>query len=442
MDDPSTTLAREATDPAARRGRWRGLRRVLAVLVILALGSAAIAVTWMWAPRRWWTGASRERAEALISARRFAAAGAEAEAYLQTHPDDPRTLMALGRARAGARDLDGCVRALDRVPEWSILKSQALLFAGKALMERHRAAEAERRFRACIAREARDPGSAQAARLELLPLLAREERLDEFRALVWETYARVVPADRMIVLTMRMRIEFERAMPESDARALRAILAADPRDYQARAGLATVLDHQGKLPEARAEFAQALVVAPDDPAIRERYLDLLHRLGGVSSEFRAVLAARPAGSDSRPEMLKYLGLAAEARGDLHTAESAYARIVALAPEVPEYHHRLSQVLYRLGRRAEAERQAAANARISRGREELRKAWDLFANAFEAPTHEVAPALVRNLARACAASDLRREAIAWYRELLRLAPDDPDAPRALEVLEHSPTDTAA
>src|SRR5262249_31326857 len=157
-----------------------------------------------------------------------------------------------------------------------------------------------------------------------------------------------------------------------------------------------------------------------DPELRERYMDLLYRMGDML-RLKAVLSARTSGTDERPTMLKFLGIVAESEGNLPAAVEYQSRAVEADPTEPQHRHRLSLLLYRLHRKPEGDAQAAVRTRLDRAREELRQAWNAFATPFEADPTNVDPALIRGMAHASEACGWPREASAWYREALRRAP---------------------
>ncbi len=399
----------------SRRTAW------LAFSLLVAVGSGVVfAIPWLgWR----WTTPTIERVETLIASKRYSEAVDEAEALRKANPDEnPRVLYALARAKAGLEDLEGAVEALREIPDWSRRKPEALFFSGKALMKLHRGRDAEQAYLACISRQ--DSGStlASSARLELMALYAMEERVDEFRSIFWETYPRLSEADRLPVLTMRMRIEFEQAQPEINERSLRPFVKTDPDDGHALAGLAAALMRSNQLSEARAFLARAVNLIPSDPEIRERYLEVLHQTGDLSA-LETVLAARSTGSEHRPKIQKFLGIVSQAKGDLPAAESAFRRAIELDPNEAEYHHRLSQVLFQQGKPDAARAEAAERARLNQARESFRKTWNRFADLFETHPEKVHAEMLLGMAQACEKVGLSREAAAWSAEAGRLGPGD-------------------
>jgi tetratricopeptide (TPR) repeat protein len=421
-----------ADPPTAQGARTRWPRWVLWAL--LALGTATIlgGLAWWLCARE--PGPTLQRVQALIKAGRYAEAVKVAEVCLAKNPDDPRTLLALAKARGGMADYLGCAKVLERIPDWSIRKTEALYGTGMAYHEAHYGQRAEAAWRACIARDPDGQGYPIEARFELLQLLAMEGRAEAFKSLVWDTYEHLPSAKRLEALTMRLRFEFEQAEPKNDVAALKALVEADPSDTDARAGLAVALARAGQQTPAKEQMARALAERPDDIEIRERALDLLHAVGDFAS-LKNVLDNRPAAAAARPKIQKYLGILAEKANDLPAAERAFRRAVQADPDEPEYLHRLSLVLFRQGKKAEAEARAAERTRLQEARASLRKAWNTFADAFESDPRRVTAEHLLGMARAAEACGWRREAAACYREALARAPENEEARAGWERLSN-------
>ena len=413
--------------PAARTRRlpWRWALGLAGLVVLVGLVVLASRVRW--------TTPTIGEVESLLAARRFDAAADAARSALREQPQDTRLLFALARAQGGREDWNGVVTSLEKIPSWSIRRAEAHLITGQALRKLGYGRRAERAFLDAIARDHGSTGPGPSAKLELMKLYAAEERIDAFQAVVWDLMERVDEADRLALLTARTQIEFEQSKPEINIRQLRPLVEHDPDDHDARAGLAAALDRAGKLEEARDHYRQALAAAPQDPELRERVLDLAHRMGDMAA-VRDLLAARPPGSDDRPNTAKFLGLVAEADGRLDDAALAYERAARAEPNDPEHQHRLSQVLYRLRRQAEADARTAERARLTRARDELRLAWNDFATPYEADPSTVTAAQFARLGRACEAIGWTREAAAWFRQAIRKAPDHPEAHAGLDRLQ--------
>jgi tetratricopeptide (TPR) repeat protein len=404
--------------PRPKPGR-RGLRLGL---TLAAIAAAAAAVLAAWKPPLRWGEPTLARAEDLLEQKRYADAEAEAEAVLEREPGDTGALVALARAKIGRGDLAGGAEALEKVPEWSRRKPVARYFQAKATLDLGRGREAERLFEAAASGNSPLRTSAY---IELMALYAMEERYEDFRRVLWELYPKVPESERLDVLTLGMRGKFEQVEAQKNAASLQKLLAADPADARARAGLAAAYMHEDRLPKAADELRRALADAPDDPEIHEKYFRVLHKMGDIPALLEAV-EARPAGSDERADTQKFVGIAAQERGDLAAAEAAFDRAVRLDPLEPEYHHRLSQVLTARGETSRAAEEARRRNELNEADDALQKAWQTFIVAYEREPGRIAPALVDGMARACTARGLTREADAWAREARRL--ETADTPR--------------
>lgn len=388
--------------------RSRRLRWVVASL-LLALGVGGLVGAFAVSSGR----SDPTAIEAALASRRYADAVRAAERLTRDDPRDARAWFLLGRARAGAGDLAGAVDALEKVPEWSIRRGDADFFAAQLRKSLNRGREAEAGFRDYLKREARgEPAPlAASARLELMSMFAMEERFEAFRSMFWEVYPTLDLDDRLSTLTMRMRSEFEQSSPEITIELLGKFVAADPEDAQARAGLASAQVHAGRLDEALEQLRWAHRDRPDDVEIRARFLDALYRSGNTE-ELARQLEGESASKTNHATIANLIGVAAQMRGDLATAVEGFSRAVALRPQEPEYHHRLSQALGRLGRSEEAAAHAAERTRLTEAREALRKAWNRFADQFESDSTSVPAQSLWALSEASRAAGWSREADAW------------------------------
>jgi tetratricopeptide (TPR) repeat protein len=427
--NPRTDLS---TGPRLAIGRTRLRWRILAglVLVTLSLAVAGWAIFLRGAP------ASLDRATELLEAKKYNEASREAERLVEDSPEDPRVLILLARARAGAKDLAGCIDALKRVPDWSVRKDDALFREGQIFNEQKRGRDAEKAFLTCVARDSKAGQISIQARLQLMALYAKEERIEAFKAISRELLNLLPEAEQLPVMVMRMKIEFEQTLPSINAESLRAMVDADPGDHQARAGLATALDRMGDQVHAQEHFAKALAQGPNDLELRERYLSFLQRVGNRES-IHVVLAARNPLAENRPVIQKFLGWMAEMDGDLRTAESAYRKAVDGDPTQAEAHHRLAQVLYRQDRKAEAEAHSEANARLNEARQELHKAWNPFADQYEKDPEHLQANLLVGIARACEAAGWTEEAGLWHRQAMRIGSESSRARNGLDRLNTDP-----
>jgi tetratricopeptide (TPR) repeat protein len=426
----AVALAKVAGPKARRAGRAWGVVPGVVLPLVLAVALAAMC----------WTLLVRDgrpdlvTAEDYIASHKYAAAAKLAESYLTNDPRNTRALMILSRSRAALGDYEGIVDALRRISDESVKKPEALYVSGQALRLLGRGREAEEAFRACVARSPNGwRGHPYDARIQLLQIYGLEERHDDFVALAWDSYERMPARLKLNFLVMRTRLELEQAPPEVNAKTLATMVAKDSDDAHALGGLAAARAREGHMEEARELLTRAVALRPGDAELREKLMDVLQKLGRLD-ELAEVLADRPKGADERARTQGFLGIVAEASGDLDAAAAAFARASKLDPAQYEYPYKLSRILALQGKAAEAQARLADRDRIQKARAALREAWGTFADVYEADPGRVEPAMLVGMGRACEGLGWNREARAWYREATRRDPADDEARAALERLD--------
>lgn len=169
----------------------------------------------------------------------------------------------------------------------------------------------------------------------------------------------------------------------------RATIAANPSAWLAHNNLGVLLQHEGRLDEARAAYDAALKIEPEAYEAHQNLAILLLQLARHEDVIRhadAALAIRPdnpAAYNARgsaqlrlgradaaiasyrealrlrpeyPEAAANLGAALDASGSPDAAVSEYARVVALDPSATDARYRLADALRRAGRLPEAIRE--------------------------------------------------------------------------------------
>lgn len=114
---------------------------------------------------------------------------------------------------------------------------------------------------------------------------------------------------------------------------LRRALTVDPQNIETRRCLATVLNQQERLEEARQHF-EALAPQIDDPAIPAVHALILEKLGR-GEEARAIQQRLTAEYGDRPHHWISLGHNLRAAGDVEAAIAAYRRATEADPECGE-----------------------------------------------------------------------------------------------------------
>ena len=226
-----------------------------------------------------------------------------------------------------------------------------------------------------------------------------------------------------------------------------------PDDALTRALLAKELERKGRLYDACAHVEVAIALEPDNPHYHCLHARILRRIGRLDAAERA--ARRGIASDDlsarmqafgqqsvveawreyrwrapdAPELHAELAEILVSKGDLAEAEAAARRALACARIEPERHHRLSEILALRGRHDEAA--AALEAAIALARQDMRR-----------PTLRDWPLTQRNrslearalrLSRILSAAGRKDEAMRVLREALISVPDSSSLENNLAAL---------
>lgn len=139
----------------------------------------------------------------------------------------------------------------------------------------------------------------------------------------------------------------EGSLPEAAAQ-FREAIRMQPDSPEAHADLGNCLEAEGLPDEARAEYAAALAISPRFAGARYdlgRSLLKSGRLDEAQAQLRAALELDPAHAGARNS----LGLALAGLGRLPEAMEQYRLALGLDPGLPEAHLNLGNALFRLGR---------------------------------------------------------------------------------------------
>ena len=138
----------------------------------------------------------------------------------------------------------------------------------------------------------------------------------------------LAPRDRSVRFEYATTLREQARLDDAEAE-YRALLAADPADWQALAGLGLCARMRRDLPASADRLAAALALAPHERSLRFEYATTLReqaRLDAAEAEYRALLAADPADWQA----LEGLGLCARMRRDLAASADHLAAALALA----------------------------------------------------------------------------------------------------------------
>jgi tetratricopeptide (TPR) repeat protein len=253
---------------------------------------------------------------------------------------------------------------------------------------------------------------------QLLELYATESRWDDAAVIIWETYDRSAPGERLALLSMRVKSELERLSPRTTLGQLEHYVTADPTDWEALRALARAQLTLGQQGEAKRTFQACLEGQPDDSRVWRDYLSMLHDVGDQDT-WATLLAKVPPSAGTEPEIWRFRGLLKEKTNNWAGAAQDYGTALQLNPYMMASHYRLAIVLNRLGDHGAALGHRKKADDLREARSELRTAFTAFISAQEAGEHQkesnpTLPASMRRLASICETLGWARLAEAWNR----------------------------
>ncbi|WP_165231906.1 tetratricopeptide repeat protein [Aquisphaera insulae] len=359
-DETPATVGRGATRPRPSRS----------VPVLMALCAALIAFNawWYWRDTR--DVASTAAIEAMMNRQQYARAESSLRERLRRSSRDVEARLLLARTLGAGGDTIGCARQLHEVPAWSPEKPEAVFREGQSYLMADRAKDAEACWLGLVEDDPLHPTPPEilgAASQQLLGLYATENRWEDAARVIWETYDRAGPDDRLALLSMRVKSELERIAPEAAMPILERYVAADPTDWEALRARARAEIALGRKEDAERDFRACIAGRPEDARAWRDYLSMLHDLGDEAA-WAALLAKVPASAADEPEIWRFRGLAKEKVGDWAGAAADYRKALELNPYVMASQYRLAMMEERQGDRTAAaeHRKAADSLREARG----------------------------------------------------------------------------
>jgi predicted Zn-dependent protease len=406
-------VERLAAAPVPVGARRRFLRLGRLVVCAAIVGVVGFNAWWYWRDTR--PLADIRTIEGWIGRQEFYRAVAELEELLRRTPHDGAARTMLARVLAARGDTAGCARELHRVPYWWPTKPDALHREAQAYLMIDRARDAEAALLAVIHADPLHPpgsGLAHDASQELLKLYAMEDRWEDAFGVLWTAYDRSAPADRPVLLSMRIRCELQRVTPTESSKLLRRYVAADPQDWEARRSLANAELALGQRAEAVQEMRACLEGRPDDPRSWRDYLTMLQSLGDLDA-FNAALGRLPKGADEEPEIWVFRGQARERDGDSAGAAEDYRQALQRNPNLVAARYRLAMIEERLGHRQEAAAHRKRWQELRDGRTKLPQVYSEYYDAIDKGGQDLRRA-VKRLASVCEALGWLRLAEGWNR----------------------------
>ncbi len=289
-------------------------------------------------------------AEALIVKSDWKGALAKLNPWLADHPTDARALFDAAYVADAQSNFDEAValyrRAIDSDPK----RFEAHLMLGMLLARQGKLDDARPELRAATQL---DPGDASpVAKARAWRALARIDRdqnpgevsndLLEALKLTPET-----PEDTLLAADLAEK------SGQSDAAdaAYRRLLAADPGNVQANAGLAHLLIARKQFPDAEKLLRAALEKAPDDPALTAQLATVL--AAQDKAEALPLLQKLHAAHPGDPAITRMLAEVLSESGDAEGSDRLYVTLLAAQPSDPELLLAHGQNLIRQQKFAEA-----------------------------------------------------------------------------------------
>jgi tetratricopeptide (TPR) repeat protein len=349
----------------------------------LIVGLIGFNAWWYWRDTR--PVAEPRTIEAWIGRGDYAQAETALRERIRRAPHDGGLRMTLARVLAARGDMLGCARELGEVPYWWPNRAEAMFRSAQAFLMADRARDAEAALLALLDADPLhppDPGLYHDASQELLKIYAVEDRWEDAFPVIWKAFDHAAPADRPLMLTMRLRCELERVSPNETLKTLRRYVAADPMDFEALRAMANAKLAVGQRAEALRDMEACVTVRPDDPRAWRDYLTMLQS-SGEQAAFEAALARVPPSADAEPEIWMFRGQVKEGAKDWSGAAEDYRKALELNPNLVNAHYRLAMIAGRLGDRDEAAAHRKRWDKLREARVQLRQADADYRTALDA-----------------------------------------------------------
>jgi tetratricopeptide (TPR) repeat protein len=379
------------------------------------VGAGAVA-WWRGRPERYLAEAERNIAEGTWGA-------VEAWLELPEHTAATRDRALILRARLAVeagRPVDA-VAPLRRVDPRGRWAADADFWKGRALYAAGNTPLAIAWLRSALASR---PGDAETLRW----LAAAAYDLGDQRTVMaaLKTLTSVAPRDARAWRTLALVVREEPDGGERELDRARAAyessLRLDPDQPRARLELAGVLVRLGRYAEADRQLTLCRGLVPEADRV-----DLLAQCAwqrGERDRCRTLVEAGLKAASNHPGLLARCALIDQSEGRLEEATAGFDRAVASDPYNPQWYHMRGVALRGLGRRDEADRDAARSSELKRAAVAMS---DLCAEASGRPTD---PAVRVRLGRLCETLGKPLLAASWYRAALACEPRDEEARSAL------------
>jgi tetratricopeptide (TPR) repeat protein len=417
-----------ASDPRLRRSwrigalpRWFLSVPFLAALLALAMWRLSNPLPSLEEVRRWADTRQWSRADTAMGR------------LVARRPHDAEVLLMAARVAAGRGDLERCWSILNRVPERSPLKPEALTREAQAAQSLHHARRAEAAWSKLLELTESRPELATfrlTAQAELVSLFSLERRVAEAQAVLWQMYPD--HSERWRLLIGLARIKAHGAPSQEAMQILQQIVLQDPDDFNARRALAICSAETLQWERAIELITSGPELERGDDQSREILLEcyLRQQQWDAMDALIAELDLKSAG----PKTLRLCSERYENAGQWDKAESYYRRALESDDWDHTTHYRLGQLLQRRGQTEYAQQHMAKFHDLKKHRDALADFVAKYPQSAPEAWSAPEPATCLEISGNCAALGRLDEARAWLREALRQEPHWPAAVDALKQLQ--------
>jgi tetratricopeptide (TPR) repeat protein len=378
----------------------------------------------------------------LAEAGRYDEAAAKLRARLAADPDDGAAHLLLAQldlkrfdspaTRAGRSREDWARLALDHLgrvhPSNPRMEVTLQLCRGQALDRLGRFDEAEAAWLEALKLDATAPE----AGWNLLRLYYLQGREEEARRLALRLYeVEPDPHDRVLLLLELVRPDARPPAPASIVKLFEPAVRQHPDDLHPALALGLARVRAGQVDAGIDELRRVVQVHPDRVEAWDCLLTGLDESGQIDI-LEEELERLPAALAEAPRLVKHRARVAQGSNRWKEAVELYRRAQAAEPYNRVVEYRLSRALRHLGGTAEADR---IEQRLRRRDVAIQEVRPLFDQATATPGlgNRPHPDLYQRIAEARERMQLRNEARAWHRLVLRDDPKNAASRAALERL---------
>ncbi len=308
------------------------MRRTSLALFLLLVASTAIRAQAPDSPSP--DAPSREviDAEALIVKSDWQAAEAKLAAWLKDHPNDPRALFDAGYVADARSQPDAAAGFYRRAVEADPKRFEAHLSLGLLLARQGKLDDARTELAAATTLDAGDAGpTAKARAWRALAQIDRAEDPTEASNDLLE--ALKLSPETVDDTLLAAELAEKTGQYESAEAAYRRLLAKDPANAAANAGLAHVLITRKQFPEAETLLRTAVERSPDDPALAAQLATVL--AAQDKAEALPMLQKLHAAHPEDPAITRMLAEILSEAGDSAASDKLYAALLAAQPNDPD-----------------------------------------------------------------------------------------------------------